>query len=124
MLGPMRRFSELIVWQRAHALAKSVYELTSTYPDSERFGLTSQTQRSAVSVPSNIAEGAGRANDRDFARFIDIAAASASELEYQLLLGDELGYQQEPSASFQSECSDIRAMLTSLRRTLLTSGSG
>jgi len=51
MLGPMRRFSELIVWQRAHALAKSVYELTSTYPDSERFGLTSQTQRSAVSLP-------------------------------------------------------------------------
>jgi four helix bundle protein len=115
----MRPFRNLLVWQRAHQLTKSVYATTQDLPESERFGLTSQARRSAVSIPSNIAEGAGRSTDREFARFIDIAASSASELEYQLFLASELGLLGESSEDLQQECREIRAMLSALRRTLL-----
>ena len=74
------------------ALVKQIYQLTDSIPQSQLYGLTSQMQRAAVSIPSNIAEGAGRNSDKDFARFLSIANGSAFELETQLFLCIDLGY--------------------------------
>ncbi|MCH8815844.1 MAG: four helix bundle protein, partial [Chloroflexi bacterium] len=70
----------------AHQLALAVYQATKAFPDDERYGLTAQMRRAAPSIPTNIAEGCGRNTEADFARFLQIAAGSASEVEYQLLL--------------------------------------
>ncbi|WP_240473080.1 four helix bundle protein [Arsukibacterium perlucidum] len=80
------------VWQLAMDLVTDVYAITKLFPDSEKFGLASQMQRAAVSVPSNIAEGAGRESDADFMRFLVIARGSLSELETQVLISQRLGY--------------------------------
>jgi four helix bundle protein len=88
----MKDFRDLTVWQRSHELALAVYRDTQRFPKEELFGLTSQMRRCAVSIPSNIAEGCGRGTDADFARFIQMAMGSASEVEYQLLLAKDLGY--------------------------------
>ena len=85
-------FRELEVWQLAMKLAKTVYHLTRTFPSAERFGLASQLQRSAVSVPSNIAEGNGRGGTREYQRFVSIAQGSIAELQTQLILADELEF--------------------------------
>ena len=82
----MRDFRELKVWQKAHRFVLDLYRHTQGFPAEERFGLTVQLRRAAVSVASNIAEGCGREGERDFARFLSIAGGSASEVEYQLLL--------------------------------------
>jgi four helix bundle protein len=86
----VQNFRKLRVWQRAHELTLSVYRLTLSFPPEERFGLTSQIRRAASSVGANIAEGCGRTGDPEFARFCSIAMGSASELEYHLLLAQDL----------------------------------
>jgi len=117
----MRPFRELRVWDRAHRLTLSVYEATADYPKSETYGLQSQTRRAATSIPTNIAEGASRRTRPDYARFLDTAIASTTELEYELLLGSDLDLLPNPSAvSLQQECGEIRAMLIALRRRVLT----
>ena len=83
----MRDFKQLKVWQKAHRLVLDVYRHTRDFPADERYGLTAHLLKSATSVPSNIAEGCGRESDTDFARFLSIAAASASELAARLLKG-------------------------------------
>ena len=88
----MRDFRDLQVWQKAHRLVLEVYAATRSFPTDERYGLTAQVRRSAASVPTNIAEGCGRDGERDLARFISIAAGSASETEYHLLLARDLEY--------------------------------
>src|SRR5574341_899201 len=88
----MKNFRDLKVWEKAHRLALEVYKVTASLPKEEVYGLASQMRRSAVSVPSNIAEGCGRGSDADFARFSQVAMGSASELEYQILLAHDLGY--------------------------------
>lgn len=88
----MRDFQELKVWQRAHQLALETYQATAAFPTNERFGLTAHLRKTAVSIPSNIAEGCGRDGDRELGRFLSIAAGSTSELQYQLLLARDLGY--------------------------------
>ena len=88
----MRDFKKIQVWQKAHLFVLEIYKHTENFPDAERFGLISQIRRAAASIPTNIAEGAGRATQKEFARFIHIATGSASEVEYQLLLSHELGY--------------------------------
>ncbi len=82
----MRNFRELQVWQKAHSLALSVYQVTATFPAHELYGLSSQMRRCCVSIPANIAEGCGRGSHAELAHFLQIARGSASELEYQLLL--------------------------------------
>ncbi len=77
------RFEKLDVWHRAVEFADAVYDATSHFPSDERFGLTSQMRRAAVSVSSNIAEGSGRASDRDFGRFVEIAYGSLMEVVSQ-----------------------------------------
>jgi four helix bundle protein len=86
----MHNLKKLIIWNKSMELATSVYKVTANYPDDEKFGLTSQIRRSAVSVPSNIAEGAGRESDKDFARFLSIANGSSYELQTQLILSQLL----------------------------------
>ena len=88
----MKDFRDLKVWAKAHELALTVYRATSGFPKEELYGLTSQIRRASVSVPTNIAEGCGRGSDADFARFLQIAMGSASEVEYLLLLAHDLKF--------------------------------
>ncbi len=88
----MRDFRDLQVWQKAHCLTLEVYRATRSFPAEERYGLAAQLRRSAASIPTNIAEGCGRHGERELARFISIAAGSASETEYHLLLARDLEY--------------------------------
>ncbi len=96
-----------------------VYEHSRGFPADERFGLTAQLRRAAVSVASNIAEGSGREGERELARYLSIAAGSASEVEYQLLLAHELGYLAAVAhQKFDAQVNEIKKMLNSFIRTL------
>jgi four helix bundle protein len=110
----MRDFKQLKVWEKAHNLTVQVYKITKSFPSDERFGLTGQLRRAASSVPTNIAEGCGRDTERDFARFLSIAAGSASEVEYQLLLACDLGYiESESFKDLTQQVNEIKMMLNS-----------
>jgi four helix bundle protein len=85
-------FRDLVVWQKAMQLTVHVYELTKVFPREQLYGLTSQMRRAAVSLPSNIAEGHGRLNSREFRQFLGIARASNCELQTQLELARRLNY--------------------------------
>jgi four helix bundle protein len=91
-LVAQRRHQDLLAWQEAMALAKSVYALTSGFPREETYGLTAQMRRAAVSIPSNIAEGAARATTKEFLHFLHVARGSLSELDTQLRLAQDFGY--------------------------------
>ena len=86
------RFTNLIVWQKAMQFSEMVYALVRHFPDDERYALSDQLRRAAVSVPSNIAEGAGRAGNRDYAHFLSIARGSLYETMTQLEMAARLGY--------------------------------
>ncbi len=88
----MQSFRDLQVWQRSMELTIAVYRLTQHFPREEAFGLTSQLRRSAVSIPSNVAEGHGRMNPREFKHFLLIARASNCELQTQLEISGSLGF--------------------------------
>jgi four helix bundle protein len=112
----MQQFRELKVWQKSHALVLSLYRLTKSFPSDERFGLTSQIRRAAVSVPTNIAEGTKRRGKQDYARFLNIAEGSLSETEYLVTLSCDLGYlQRQETEKRISEISEIARMLYALR---------
>ena len=89
---PPHTHQDLQVWKESMSLMTELYRLTATFPKEEQFGLASQIRRSAVSVPSNIAEGAGRGGPREFRQFLLIARGSLSELETQVLVPRNLGY--------------------------------
>lgn len=103
-------FKNLIVWQKSFELVKQVYKTTSHFPDSEKFGLTQQMRRAAVSIPSNIAEGYGRKFQLEYKRFLSIAYASLLELETQYLLSMEL-YLLEENKHFSSLLGEVSKML-------------
>ncbi|MCU4163399.1 four helix bundle protein [Carboxylicivirga caseinilyticus] len=88
----MKSFRELIVWQKSMDFVTEVYELTSAFPEDEKFGLTNQIRRASVSIPSNIAEGFGRKSDGDFGRFLSIAIGSNYEVQTQLEIAKNVGY--------------------------------
>ena len=88
----LKTHKDLDVWRESMRLAREVYRVTATFPKEELYGLVSQMRRAAVSVPSNIAEGAARASTKEFAQFLYTASGSLSELETQLLLAKELGW--------------------------------
>ena len=112
----MQHFSELKVLQKSHALVLNLYRLTTRFPADERFGLTSQLRRAAVSIPTNIAEGAKRLGRQDYARFLNIAEGSLSETEVLLMLSSELGYLQPRETEMPlAEISEIARMLYALR---------
>lgn len=91
-----RRHHDLHVWQEAMILVKQIYEVTSKFPPHEIYGLTSQIRRAAVSVPSNIAEGAARTGSKEFLKFLSISRGSLSEIETQVLISKDLGYVNNP----------------------------
>ncbi|MCB9223594.1 MAG: four helix bundle protein [Crocinitomicaceae bacterium] len=86
----MHQYKELKVWQKAMEIVESTYEVSKLLPEAEKFNFSSQITRSALSIPSNIAEGAGRGTKKDFSRFLNIAVGSSFELETQLLLIQKL----------------------------------
>ena len=95
----VRSYRDLVAWQRARELVREVYLLTAKFPVGERFGLVSQMDRSAVSIPSNIAEGYGRATTQDYLHFLRFARGSAYELETQLVLAEDLGLCTQAASS-------------------------
>ena len=120
----MRDYRQFQVWQRSHQMTLSLYRATKVFPTEELYGLTSQLRRASYSIPMNIAEGCGRSTDADFARFLDVAGGSASELDYQLLLSRDLGFLKDDAySSFTSELTEIRRMLTRLIQSVRESKS-
>ena len=108
----MRDFHKLGIWQRSHQLTLDVYKASKAFPKDELFGLTSQIRRAASSIPTNIAEGCGRASNKDYAHFLQIAIGSASEVEYELLLAHDLEYiNDEAFNNLTSETIAIRKMI-------------
>jgi four helix bundle protein len=113
----MKDFRDLKVWEKAHAVALSCYEITKGFPREEIFGLTSQIRRSGSSVPANIAEGCGRRGNAELHRFLQMAMGSANELEYHLLLSKDLGYLKiEAYEGTQKQVVEVKRMLASLIR--------
>ncbi len=93
-----RKHQGLLVWQQVMVLVKSVYAVTTDFPKQEVFGLVSQMRCAAISVPSNIAEGAGRSSKKELLQFLSIARGSLNELDTQLLIAKDLGYLNETEA--------------------------
>ena len=88
----MHNFKHLDIWVKSKDLVKDIYQITCSFPNSEMFGLTSQIQRAAVSIPSNIAEGSAKSSNKDFSRFLEISIGSSFELETLFILAFDLGY--------------------------------
>jgi len=99
----MMKFRDLKIWQKGIEIVKNCYVLTANFPESEKFGLVSQMRRSAVSIPSNIAEGNGRETDKEFLRFLYIARGSLAELDTQQVLAKELGFGKSEEPATQIE---------------------
>ncbi len=115
----MRDPSRLKVWAKAIRAAKHTYRLTSGFPPAEKYGLSSQCRRAAVSIAANIAEGYGRGSQREFARFLRIAAGSAAELQTLLVLADELRMSDSGSvAEVSSSITEISKMINALVHTI------
>lgn len=115
----MHRYKELEVRKKSMDLVQMIYKLTSTFPDHEKFGITSQLNRCAVSIPSNIAEGAGRNSKGEFKQFIGIAVGSLFELETQVLITNRIGYTSgEVKNSITGEVESVHKMLFGLKKSL------
>lgn len=118
----MKNFRKLQIWERSHKITLEVYRLTREFPKSETYGLVTQMRRSVSSIPTNIAEGCGRNTEKDFARFLDNAMGSASELEYQLILAHDLEYiSLEAYETTNRELTEIKRMLNAFIQKLRTS---
>jgi four helix bundle protein len=105
-------FKNLAFWKKAHLVALRIYIATKKFPKEEIYGLTSQMRRSAISIPSNIAEGCGRNTKPQLNNFLAISAGSTSELQYQVLVAFELGYLNDDEYSYlDSELTEIRKMI-------------
>lgn len=115
----IHKFRDLFVWQKSIAFVKEIYRITTKYPKSELFGLTSQIQRAAISMPANIAEGCGHNSNKEFSRFIDIAIGSAFELETLLQISFELNYIEELEyKTLMKDLYEIQKMMYGLQQTL------
>ena len=115
----MNNFRELIVWKKSVDLVTKIYSITRNFPDSEKFNLTSQMQRSGTSIPSNIAEGAGRSSGPLFKQFLTIALGSAYELETQILISNKLGFIDDDSCNvICRKVIEIQRMIFGLINTL------
>jgi four helix bundle protein len=115
----MEDFKDLKVWQKAHELTLRIYRVTEGFPKTQVYGLTSQLQRAAVSIGSNIAEGCGRRSDGEMHRFLQIARGSASEVEYQLILAKDLKYlDNEDFQEITRQTIEVQRMLTGLSQSL------
>jgi len=123
-----RHYRDLQVWQRSMALARDAFQPTEAFPRSQMFGLTAQMQRSAVSIPSNIAEGHGRLTDRSFAQFLSQARGSLNELETQTKLSRDMGFANSATcgkllADIEKPAKMLNALLTAVRNSHGSKGS-
>lgn len=108
-------YQDLDVWKKSIELVKEIYLITNKFPQDERFGLTAQIRRAAISIPSNIAEGASRYSDKESARFMDIALGSISEVETQLIIAKELGF-IEKIDEISKSLKQVNIMIISLKK--------
>jgi four helix bundle protein len=115
----LKNFKELNVWQRAYQLCLEIYKITKDFPREERYGLTSQIRRAAVSIPSNIAEGYGRKTRREYIQALYVAYGSNCELDTQILLCGDLGFiKGEDLKRLQEVVGDVERMLKGLIKSL------
>ena len=120
MADGVSSYRDLLVWQKSLEWAKAIYDATAQWPRDERFGLISQVRRAAVSIASNIAEGAARRSTGEFIQFIGVAQGSLAEAETQIILAERLGYITEASATTLLESSaEISRMLAALKASLV-----
>ncbi len=121
MREPAKSFQDLIVWQKAHAFVLQVYTATRQFPKEERYGLSSQFRRAAISVPANIAEGFRKRSKQDKARLLNIAEGSLEECRYYLILADDLGHLEKRPLWELTE--EIGRLLNAYRSAILTPSS-
>lgn len=115
----MHNLKELKIWNKAIDLAVEVYRETTSFPPDERFGLTGQTRRAAISIPSNIAEGAGRNSDKEFCNFLGIANGSSYELQTQLIIANKLQLlDEEPLSNLLARLDELQKMNFAFQQTL------
>ena len=115
----LRNYKDLKVWQKSYQLCLEIYRTTDVFPKNENFGLTSQMRRSALSIPSNVAEGYGRKTTPEYVRSLSIAYGSTCELETQLLLSGDLGYLDKESLSgLQRDIREVERMMKALIKSL------
>jgi four helix bundle protein len=115
----LKNFKDLKVWQKAYQLCLEIYRITRKFPKEEIYGITSQMRRSAISIPSNIAEGYGRRTKGEYIQSLYIAYGSNCELETQVLLSGDLGFiEKSEFLRIQNEIGDIERMLKGLIKSL------
>ena len=115
----LKNYKELTVWQKAYQVCLEVYKITKGFPGEERYGLTSQIRRAAVSVPSNIAEGYGRKTTREYIRSLYLAYGSNCELDTQISLSGDLGYMKaQEKEMLQKNIGEVERMLKALIKSL------
>jgi four helix bundle protein len=118
---PAKHFQDLIVWQKAHEFVLSIYRYSESFPKNELYGLTSQARRSAVSVPSNIAEGFKKKTKPDKVRFLNIAQGSLEECRYYLILAKDLDYGD--TSKLMEKLEEVSKLLEAYLSSILDSGS-
>ena len=117
----MRNFKQLKIWQKGFVIAVKSFKLVAHFPKEERFGMSSQITRAAVSIPSNIAEGSSRSSEKDYHRFIEISLGSSFEMEIQLLIAEAVNYgHQELLKELLKDLEEEQKMLTSFSAKLHT----
>ena len=115
----MHNFKKLDIWTKSMSIVTEIYQITNTFPSCERFGLVSQMQRSAVSIPTNIAEGSAKTSNKDFARFLEMSIGSSFELETELIVSYNLKYTDTiVYENLLSEISEIQKMIYGFKNKL------
>ncbi len=113
----MKDFKNLIIWQQGISIVLDVYNASKRFPPEELYGLTSQMRRSAISIPSNIAEGSGRNSDKDFNRFLEIALGSSFELETQIIIAQKLNFLTDQDFTILTDkVTEEQKMITGLQK--------
>ena len=115
----MHRFKELEIWKRSRLFCSDIYQITSKFPESEKFGLTNQLKRASVSMPSSIAEGSSRQSNKDFSKFLEVTLGSAYEIETQLLIASDLKFISNTELdNLINELDEIIKMISKFKSTL------
>lgn len=117
-MARINRYEDLVAWQKAYALVLEIYRITVGFPTGERFGLTQQVRRAAVSIPSNIAEGFGRHSRADYLRFLDMARGSTYEVQTQMRLAVDLGYFNDSETNMLDRIAEVERILNGLIQSL------
>ena len=113
----MHNYKNLHIWQEGINLARKIYEVTANFPANEKYGIVSQMTRAAVSIPSNIAEGAGRNSNKDFANFLSIAIGSIFELHTQIAICEQIGYiNEETTKQLEQQIYTLQQQITTYKQ--------